>query len=333
MKYKFIILSSLLMMLVLIYSCASMDSSLFKEKPKAEIEKVDIQSISLQDVTLLFDVKISNPYPVGINLAGISSKFLIEQKQLFETSSAEGLKIPAKKSAMNSFTVNLKYTDIINIIKDYQKKDALNCAIDGNIVLAIPKTGIPGVPPTYTFPYKLEKKIPAIKPSINIKNFTIKKPSSKEIIKAVKDSGKSIDPFKVIKLVDKLLTGKYEEAFKIIKPEDLDLKFDVNFDIVMKNETKSKMVFDKFQYDFFLNSDKLIKGETTDIKMQGNKSILRVQNRISLVTFSKSITQALKKKSGDFHLQGETYLKLPAIKKEPIKLLFNEKGNVKITTK
>ncbi len=322
------------LIIIISFSCSSIDPSLFKKKPTANIERFDIESISLQDITLLFEVRIKNPYPIAINLDKVSSAFIIENKQLFATSSKDKLKIEAKKSTLNPFTVNLKFKDIAEIVKDYSKKDNIDCKLKGEIVLAIPNTGISGVPKSHTFPYELSRKIPTIKPSISVKDFKIEKPSSKEIIKAVKNSGKNINPFKAIKVVDKLLSGKYDEAFKVIKPEDLDLGFNVSFKIELKNDTKAKINFDRLNYDFYLNSDKIISGVTTDIKTVGNKSILNVKNRISLMSFSKSITMALKNKKGDFHFIGETAIKLPDdVKKEPLKLLFNEKGKLKVAAK
>lgn len=321
----------IILILLFIHSCASLDPSLFKKRPEAEIESFDIESISLQDITFLFNVKIKNPYPISINLDKITSIFTINKNQLFETSTKDKLNIKANDSAMNSFTVKLKYQDIINIVKDYSEKDSLDCGIAGDIVLAIPKTGIPGIPESYTFPYKVKKAIPTIKPKISIKNFQIKKPSNDEIKKAVMNSAQDLDFLEVIKVVDKLLAGKYDEALKILDPKKLDLKFDVNFDIHMQNDTKTKINFAYFNYDFFVNKDKLIKGKTTDIQIKGNLSILRIQNSISLKSFSKSLASALFNKKGDFHLQGETAIKLPdKIKKDPVKLIVNEKGNLTI---
>ncbi len=334
MFYK--IYSYIIIIFIIFYSCATLnlDPSLFKKKPEASIEKFDIESITLQDITLLFDVKITNPYPVSIKLDKVTSKFTIENNQLFETFTKEPFEINANNSAMNPINVTLKYLDIIKIVKDYTKKDYLNCVIEGDIILAIPKTGVPGIPESYTFPYKVSKQIPALKPNISIKNFTIKKPSKTEITKAIKDSSKNLNFLDVIKIIDKLLSGDYSGVFKVIKPEDLDLKFDVNFDIELKNDTKSPIKFDRFNYDFFLNDDKLVKGETTDIKTVENKTILRVQNRISLKTFSQSIGKALQNKTGDFRLKGETAIKLPdSIKKEPLKLSLDEKGTLNVSTK
>ncbi len=232
--------SSLILIVILLFcGCASLDPSLFKKKPTASLENTDVESISLQDITLRFDIKVNNPYPIGIKLDKITSKFTIEKKQLFETATQKGFKVKANGSAINSFNVTLKYKDIINIVKDYSRKDSLNCKISGEIVLAIPVKGIPGVPGSYSFPYEAEKKIPAIKPSISIKNFSIKKPSKSDITKAIKNSGKNLNFLEVIKVVDKLLKGDYAGAFKVIKPEDFDLYFVVNFNIDLKNDTRS----------------------------------------------------------------------------------------------
>ncbi|MDD5065552.1 MAG: LEA type 2 family protein [bacterium] len=332
MKIKQFIIIFLL--IALIPACATFDPGLFQKKPEAKLEKTDIDSITLQDITLLFDVKITNPYPVAINLAGVSTKFSIDGNQFFETGTKDQLKIPAKDSAMNTFKVNLKYADIINIIKDYSKKDYLNCDIEGVISLAVPRTGIPGVPEKLDFPYKLSKKIPALKPQIAIKGFSIKKPSTDEIKKAVLASGKSLNILDVISLVDKLLKGNYAEAFKVVKAEDLDLKFDINFNIELKNETQNKIDFSYFNYDFFLNSDKMVSGQTTDIKTTDNTTLLAVKNTVSLRAFSQTIVNAIRDKAGDFSLKGETAIKLPdEIKKEPLKLSLDEKGRLNIGVK
>lgn len=322
----------LFLSLILLFSaCATLDPALFQKKPEARLERTDIDSITLQDITLLFDVRISNPYPVGISLAGITTKFSIDKNQFFETGTKDELKIPAKESALNTFKVNLKYADIINIIKDYSKKEYLDCDIEGVISLAVPKTGLPGIPEKLDFPYKMSKKIPALKPRIAIKGFTIKKPSTDDIKKAVLANAGKLNFLDAVSLVDKLLKGDYAGAFKTIKPEDLDLKFDINFDIELKNETKNRINFSYFNYDFFLNADKMVDGRTTDIKTVENTTVLGVKNTVSLRTFSRTIVNALQNKSGDFNLKGETAVKLPdEIKKEPLKLMLDEKGKLNI---
>ena len=91
-------------------------------QPTAEIVNFDIDSISLLDITLLFDIQIYNPYPVKLNIGTIESTFFVENKQFFKTY-AEKLSIKAKDKETTRIFINLKYLDIINIVKDYTNKD------------------------------------------------------------------------------------------------------------------------------------------------------------------------------------------------------------------
>jgi len=331
MKYKFLIIFTLFLFFL---NCATIDYSLFKKKPEAVIEKFDIDSITFDSVTFIFDVKIINHYPISINLAGVKTKFIIEGKQFFETIAGEGLVIPKNSSKTNSFKLNIKYADIINIVKDYTKKDSIEFLIEGDISIKVPQTGIPGVPEFLNFPYKLNKKVPTIKPVIIIKGFSILKPSEDEIKEAILKSGKNLNFLDVINLIDKLLKGNYSEAFKIIKPEDLDLKFGINFDVELKNETTAKIDFSYLNYEFFLNNDKIVSGTTSDIKTSKNITLIKIKNIISLKDFSQSLANLLKNKTGEFNLKGETAVKFPdEIKKEPLRLIVNEKGKMNVVIK
>ncbi len=297
-------------------------------KPTASIEKFDIESISLRDITFLFDVGIYNPYPVNLKLKDIKLTFFVENKQLFRTNTARGFTIKKKRKAFTRFRVNLIYSDIIKIIKAYSKKDYLNCVTDVVIVIPLPK--FPGLPKSVSFRYKLRKKIPAIKPTVRIANFKVKKPSLKEVDMALKKSAKKLkDPKKVFGMFNDILSGRKPK--KVINPSDIDLKLKVKFDIVLKNDTKAKLRFNKLNYDFFVNRSRLISGRTTNIKTIGNKSILRVSNEFSSKALSKSILNAFKNMKGNFSLKGYTMIKFPdSVKKEPLKLRFDEKGNLSI---
>lgn len=142
----------------------------------------------------------------------------------------------------------------------------------------------------------MSKKIPAIKPSINIINFRVEKPS----------------------------TGK-------INLKDLDVKLGFSFDIVFKSNTASAMKLKDLKYDFFVNSDLLLEGATGSIRSKGNESIISVKNKFSSRSLGLSIIKAIPRKKGYYNLQGHAMIDLPASYKiEPVKLIFNEKGVLKI---
>ncbi len=320
-------LTLIVLVIFLIFGCATLDKSLFRTRPTAKIENFDIASISFQDITFRLNVAIKNPYPIAINLSKITSIFLIEKNQLFSAETEKGLRISANSESINPIDVTLKYSDIIKIIKDLSKNDYLNCEINGDIILAIPDTGIPGIPKSLKFPYKVTKKIPIIMPSISIKNFSIEKPSNEEVMNSIKKSGNNLNPITVMRVITYLLAGDYDKAFKLINPNDIDLKFDVVFNVEMNNRTKVPIKFDELSYNCTLAGDTMIKGTTSNIISKRNITIMMIRNRISLKSFSKSLVNVLKNKKGDFNLQGNTYIKLPdEIKKEPLKLNFDQNG-------
>lgn len=292
-------------------------------KPTAKIVNFDIDSISFTDITLLFDIEIYNPYPVKLKLSRVESTFFIENKQLFKTST-DKLKIKAIGKETTRLFVNLKYMDIINIVKDYGDKESLECVVDMVIVLPLPQS-VEKVAKDVTFKFHLTKTVPAIKPEINIANFTVKKPSTEDIEAALKKAKKNLSAESVKNMFGALIDGK--SADKIIDPSELDLKIKVNFDIIMKNKTKAALFFNDLKYDFRVNNSKLVEGLTKDIKNKTGEYILSINNEFSSKALGKSILKAFSDGKGDFALTGYSMVKLPdKIKKTPLKLNFNEKG-------
>jgi hypothetical protein len=293
-------------------------------KPTATIKNFDIAEIALRDITFLFDVAIKNPYPVGLKLAGVKMKYSIEGKQFFETETSKGFTIKAKKEAINEFTVNIKYADIIGIIKDYTQKEYLDTTVATEIVIPLPK--MPGLPPTISFKYTLHKKIPAIKPKVSIIGFAVLEPTLDDVANSLKKSGKKADPEKTLGMIKNMISGKSHD--NVINPADIDLKIRVSFDIELKNEARGKLSFTKLNYNFLVDKAPLVSGETSKIEQKGdNRQILTVVNEFSSRALAGPILNAFKNRKGAFILTGSTFIKLPdEIKKDPVKLSFNEDG-------
>ncbi|HOP64939.1 MAG TPA: hypothetical protein PK906_16290 [Spirochaetota bacterium] len=292
-------------------------------KPTAKIVRFDIDSISLKDITLLFDIEINNPYPVKLKLSTVKAAFFVENKQFFKTQT-DKLKIKARGKATTRLFVNIKYEDMAKIVKDYNKKDSLECVIDMVIVLPLPKS-VHKMAKDVTFKFKLKKEVPTIKPEINIANFKVIKPSTAEIEAALKRAKKKLNADSIKNMFGAIIDGK--NPSKIIDPSDLDLKLKVNFDIVMKNKTKAAMIFKDLNYNFNVNSSKLVDGFTKDIQNRQGEYILGVNNEFSSKALGNAILKAFKDGKGNYTLTGHSFVKLPdKIKKEPLKLKFNENG-------
>ena len=328
------IISIILFFLLIISSslitsnCKSGPLSGILPEPKAEIVNFDIESISLLDITLLFDIEISNPYPMKLNIDKIESTVFVENKQFLKTS-ADKLSIKSKGKEKTRILVNLKYLDIINIVKDYTKKDSLECVVEMLMIIPLP-AAVAVVGKDVKFDFKLSKDIPAIKPEISIANFTVKKPSAADIEAALKNTAnKNLNVNTVVNMFGAILDGK--NPTKVIDPADLDLKLNVNFDVVLKNKTAAEMLFQDLNYDFKVNDSKLVDGYTKDIKNRQGESIIGINNDFSSKALGASILKAFDDSKGNYSLTGFSMVKFPdKIKKTPLRLNFNEKGTLSI---
>jgi len=325
---NFKILSAILFFILITSNCKSGILSDKLPQPTAKIVNFDIDSITLTSITLLFDIEISNPYPVKLNLSTIESIFFVENKQFFKTS-ANNLSIKAKGKEITKVLVNLKYLDIINIVKDYTNKDSLECVVDMLIVIPLPAS-VSAIAKDLKFNFKLSKQIPAIKPEINIANFKVVKPTAKDIEEAIKKSAnKNLNVNTITNMFGAIIDGK--NPAKVIDPADLDLKLKVNFDIVLKNKAKADMLFQDLNYDFKINNSKLVDGYTKDIKNSQGQSILGITNEFSSKALGTAILKAFDDSKGDYSLTGYSMVKFPdKIKKTPIRLNFNELGKLSI---
>lgn len=204
----------------------------------------------------------------------------------------------------------------------------LSCRIDVLLVIPLPK--MTGLPENTKFEYHLDKQIPAIKPKVDIADFNVKIPTREEIEKALIKAGKAnLNQDKVQDMFNSIISGKKPE--QVVDPASLDLPLTVNFNIVLDNKTKSKLLFKSLDYTFFIDSQKFVDGKTMDIETIATKSILKVTNKFSSKVLGKTIMDAFEKKKGKFSIKGSSFIKLPdSIKKEPLKLVFDENGDLNI---
>ena len=305
--------------------CACAGGSFSAPRPTAQITRFDIDSLSLRDISFVFDVAISNPYPVGISLESVTTDFFVEEKLAFSTSTPGGFSIPSRNKAVTSFVVTLRYEDVIGIVSDYINKDYLSTLVKMEIVVPLPD--IPGLPPSLKFSYDLEKQIPAVKPRISVSNFRVRMPSTAEITEALTAAGRATAQAAVSSALNSLLTGRAPAAPSQVNLADLDLPLTVNFDIELANETAARLDFTQLDYDFSVNGSPLVKGLAEDITRRENVSVVSVASRFSTRNLSGAVMDAFQSGTGDFSLTGGTAVQFPeAIRKTPVPLRFTEEG-------
>ncbi len=296
-------------------------------KPTATLTRFAVSAITLRDVTFLFELTVDNPYPVPLSFRGMDLAFSVEGTQVFKVESQGGFKVPARGAKANTFTVTLVYENIIKVVKDYVSKDLLNTVIDGTLVIPLPN--LPGVPSTISFSYSLKQQIPAIKPKVTVTDFSVLPPTQAQVRDAIVKKGLKDDPGKALGALKNVLQGK-KPAAEVIDPSELDVPVSVSFTIELANDSKASLTFARLAYDFDLNGERLVSGDTTQIRREGSRTLLVVQSVFSSKQLSEGVRRIFSEHSGRFRVSGKTDIKLPdEIRVEPVPLAFDEEGSFK----
>ncbi|HET6486950.1 MAG TPA: hypothetical protein VFH83_11055, partial [Spirochaetia bacterium] len=208
---------------------------------------------------------------------------------------------------------------------DYVSKDVLNTVIDGTLVIPLPK--LPGVPATYKFSYSLKQKIPAIKPRVDLLDFSVQPPTREQVRDALVKAGSSVDAGKALGVLRNVLQGR-KPAEPVIDPSSIDVPLTVSFTIRLSNEARAELLFPKLGYELSVNGERLVTGASTRITREGTTSLITIGNTFSSRSLSKNVRELFSSRSGSFVLHGTASVKLPdEIRKEPLPLDFDEGGS------
>ncbi len=321
---------ALILFPVLFLSCASI-TNLLGKKPEVSLKKFDIDSISLKDVTFLFEIAMDNPYPVGFKLQDVGFTVKVEGNQVLKTRTPKGVTVKAGGSEVTPVKVTITYADIMRLIKDYTTREDLACVIDIDIVIPLPQA-LHSIKKSITFNYTVQKTIPALKPSFGIANFEVKAPTIDEIKRSLVDTGrKNLEPNKLFNMFQDLLSGRKTSPAEILDLTSIDVPIGVSFDVEVKNNTKARLQFRDLAYDFSINDAKILAGTTGRTVNEGSRSVMRIANTFSSKALGKSIVNFLTNRTGAYRFNGYSSVKFPdEIKSSPLKLDFDEKGQFAI---
>ncbi len=321
---------ALFLLPLLFLSCSTL-TSLLGKKPEVSLKRFDIDSISLKDVTFLFEIALDNPYPVGFRLQDVGFNVKVEGAQLLKTRTPKGVTVKAGGSEVTPVKVTIAYLDIMRLIKDYTEKENLDCTIDIDIAIPLPRA-VQSIKRNITFNYTVQKKIPALKPSFAIANFQVKAPTLHDIKSSLVDTGKkNLNANNILNLFQGLIKGKKTSPADVLDLTSLDVPIGVSFDVEVKNNTKARLRFQDLTYDFIVNDARILAGTTGSASNEGNRSVIRISNTFSSKALGKSVVALLTNRTGAYQLKGYSSVKLPdEIKISALKLDFNEKGQFKI---
>lgn len=296
--------------------------------PTAEISGFEIKAISLRDVTFRFELTVKNPYPVQLSFSGMDMNFSVEGQRVFAAKSQGGFAVPANNTKANSFDVTLSYENVIALVRNYTEKDWLDTTIDGRLTIPLPRMpAFPTLPPDVSFNYKLDKKIPAIKPEVEIRNFTVTAPSSAEVAKGLTQAASTARPEAVVSFLGALAAGKRPTAAPI-KPTDIDVPFTVNFTLAIQNEAKAPLGLDAMDYSLAIGGAELLQGASSQVRTEGSLTMVTIQSTFSSRKLAQAVIDVFSARKGNFRIVGQARLLLPKeVSPQPLPLHFDESGS------
>ncbi len=116
------------------------------QKPTVSVTHVDVQNVSLLSVDFVFDLKVTNPNAVGINLSGFDYELLINQKSFVKGDQQEPMEIKAKKSSMVHLPLTVDFADIFGVFKDLATKSKASYRLNTGFHFDLPALGKVRVP-------------------------------------------------------------------------------------------------------------------------------------------------------------------------------------------
>ena len=134
---------TILCFVFLISSCATVDEfvkSTFQQ-PQVSFETAKIIGLSFNAVDLLFDLKISNPNPVGISLAGFDYDFLLNGNSFIKGEQTDGLDIESNGERTVQIPVSFTFSDMYNTFSSFKNQDSTTYKIACGFFFDLPVLG------------------------------------------------------------------------------------------------------------------------------------------------------------------------------------------------
>jgi len=116
------------------------------DKPGAEIIGVTLQKVDLTNATMLFDVRVDNPYTVPLPLANVDYALSSLGQQFLSGKAPVQGAVPAGGSKSLAVPVRISYLELINAVKGARPGAAIPYKADLGLSVDVPVTGPLRVP-------------------------------------------------------------------------------------------------------------------------------------------------------------------------------------------
>lgn len=164
MKNRIVLLFSLIFAVLLI-SCAAVKELI--QAPSVSINTVKIADASFEDVTLNFDLLVSNPNQFGILLSGFDYSFALENKEFLTGDENREIRVSGAAQSNVNIPVTLNFQQVYKLAKEFESLDSLDYILSGHF-----KPG--GLLAGFPIPFSKTGSLPNVRiPKISFKGLKV----------------------------------------------------------------------------------------------------------------------------------------------------------------
>ncbi len=158
---------------VFLASGCSADAVLKKagvKKPTAAVRNVSVNRLDFAGIGLAFDVEVENPNPVGVSLAGLDYKLLVQDQRLLSGNMEQRLHIAARGNSRLAIPVELKFRDLLAVFSAKQELAETDYTLELLLKVEVPVLG------TVQVPLRAGGRIPVLRrPAIRLQRLQVHK--------------------------------------------------------------------------------------------------------------------------------------------------------------
>jgi len=154
--------------LMLLGGCAALDEEVARRQPTASIESARLAGVSFDAAEIVADVRIDNPNPVAVTLAGFDYDVQLVGRSLVAGERDEELRIGANDQARIDIPLQFNFADVRDIMRDIGGDDEIGYSLALGLDIEVPVLG------TRTIPVETSGTLPVLRlPNVSLERLRI----------------------------------------------------------------------------------------------------------------------------------------------------------------
>lgn len=136
----------LVLLFVFISSCSALRDLADVRQPTVNYNKMSIQNISFDGVTLLFDFDVNNPNKFGVSADQYTYEFFINDNSFLSGIQTENLRVSRESTSTVQIPITLNFSEVFNTFSSVVRRDSLSYRLSSEVQFDLPGVGQRKVP-------------------------------------------------------------------------------------------------------------------------------------------------------------------------------------------